>query len=146
MGVRILKRLKKGNFAMTKCGRTADVRAAASRRAGRPQLGRISGAVATLIFLVPGAATACSAIADDAERLACYDGQYRDVKLIRCTDAMGTAICEVLSPSADNMVSCVAMDKEGKPIARGVGASGGGGMFSELDAALIAGLDCQLMR
>lgn len=146
MGVRILKGLKKGDFAMTEDGTTRAGDTAGSRRAGRPQWGRIGGAMAALLFLAPGVAAACSAITDDTERLACYDGQYREVKLIRCTDAMGTAICEVLSPSADNMVSCVAMDKEGKPIARGVGASGGGVMFSELDAALIAGLDCQLMR
>lgn len=101
--------------------------------------------VVALVAVAPDMASACSAIADDAERLACYDGQYRDVKLIRCTDIFGDANCEVLTPAANDMVSCVAMDKDRQVMARSVGVSGAGVTFLGLDAGQIASLDCQIM-
>lgn len=96
------------------------------------------------VLLVPAVSFACSDTANDAERLSCYDEKYRAVQMIRCTDVAGTALCEVTSPSAENLVSCTAFDTAATPIARGVGMAGSGILFSELDASKIASLDCEI--
>lgn len=99
---------------------------------------------AAFVLLLPTASFACSTTADDADRLSCYDDRYKAVQMIRCTDAGGLALCEVTSPTADDMVSCTAFDSANAPIARGMGMAGSGILFSDLDASKIAHLDCEI--
>lgn len=96
-----------------------------------------------LAALIPGSALACSAIQDDAERLACFDATYAEVRMIRCTDMFGTANCEVTSPSPMGLVSCTAFDAAGAVIARASGFGASGVLFPDLSASAIASLDCE---
>lgn len=99
---------------------------------------------AALLLASPSAALACSNIADDAERLACYDARYSAVTMIRCVDLFGHASCEVLSPEPGDLVSCVAFNGAGEPIARGMGTGGSGVVLNGLDASNVDHMDCEV--
>lgn len=97
------------------------------------------------VLAAPTASLACSTITDDDQRLACYDEHMSSAKMIRCTDLAGDALCEVTSSKADVGVSCVAYDASNKPIARGIGMSAAGIIYTELNAKEIDHLDCEAM-
>lgn len=96
----------------------------------------------TFCLCCASTAQACSSIENDGDRLSCYDSRYRTIELIRCTDLLGTALCEVLTPSASDLISCVAYSAEGKPLGRAAGFGSAGVHFNDLDAANIDHLDC----
>lgn len=101
-----------------------------------------TAAIATIAALTGSAAIACSAIEDDAERLACYDAAHAEVSLIRCTDLAGSAKCDILTPSPGDLLSCTIYDAAGKPIARESAFGGSGLIIREMEAAQIDHVDC----
>ncbi|WP_277022265.1 hypothetical protein [Paracoccus hibiscisoli] len=100
-------------------------------------------AAAVLMFSAT-AALSCSAISDDAARLACFDQRYSAVSLIRCTQAGSHASCDLLTPSPDTRASCVVFDAEGEPIARNSASGSIGLPLMNVDAGLIASVDCEI--
>lgn len=98
---------------------------------------------AAVIALAAGRAFACSAISDDAERLACYDQRYSQVELIRCRSLLENAVCEVLSPGTRDRLSCVAFNADNEVLARARGLADSGVLFDGIAADDIVHLDCE---
>lgn len=63
---------------------------------------------------------------------------------IRCTDAGGTAVCDLVTDGSDRRMTCIALDAQGSPIAStGTFASLPQVLFSDLDASRIATVACR---
>lgn len=103
-----------------------------------------TAAIAAIVTITGSAAAACSAVEDDAARLACYDARYSDVSLIRCTQAGRHASCDLLTPSADTFASCVVFDASGEPIARNTASGTSGLPLMDMDADSVASIDCEI--
>lgn len=102
-----------------------------------------SFALAAFAFALPSAALACSTITDDAQRLDCYDARFGEIKLIRCIDRYGSADCEILTPGANDMVSCVAYDASNNPVAKSAAFGAAGLILDDIDASTIDHVDCE---
>lgn len=101
-----------------------------------------TAAIAAIVAMTGSAAVACSAVEDDAARLACYDDAHADVSLIRCTDIGGTAKCDILTPSPSDLLSCTIYGADGKPIARESAFGGSGLIIRDMAASDIDHIDC----
>lgn len=100
-------------------------------------------AAAALMFSAT-AALSCSAISDDAERLACFDQRYSDVSLIRCTQGGRHGSCDLLTPSPDTRASCTVFNADGEPIARSRASGNTGLILMDLDVSNVASVDCEI--
>lgn len=65
-----------------------------------------------------------------------------NVMFIRCIDNYGLAQCEMIFESNNEYYDCIAFDSDGRPRATGIG-TGGSVTFQELDAALVADVQCR---
>lgn len=68
------------------------------------------------------------------------------VRFVRCYDAMGAAMCEIIAP-LDARLQCVALDAEGEPVAASnTFGRMGNVIYPGLDVGLIADVKCRSTR